>query len=115
MRRIASWSFLLPWTGLLRKKIKEAGLHSNDFVFGLTDSGRMELHRALQLLRRLPPGVTEMYFHPAAMFCPELQKEAPGYLHVSEFAALIDPSFAQAIADLKIKQVGFGDLPFPGI
>jgi len=111
IRGLASWLFLLPWTALLRRKIRNAGMNSNDFVFGLRDSGRMELDRVLKLLRRLPAGVTEMYFHPAARPCPELEKEAPGSRHVSEFAALIDPAFARAIAEHKIRQVGFGDLP----
>lgn len=111
IRRIVSWASLLPWTGLLRKKIRKAGIYSNDYVFGLGDSGRMELDRVLRILQHLPSGVTEMYFHPAARFCRELQQETPGYRHVSEFAALVDPAFARAIADLKIKQVGFGDLP----
>jgi len=110
-RRLASWIFLLPWTGLLRKKIRRAGIYSNDRVFGLGDSGRMELNTVLRILQRFPSGVTEMYFHPAARLCPELKKEAPGYRHVEEFAALIDPAFVRAIDDLAIKRIGFADLP----
>lgn len=112
--RPASRAFLLPWTGLLRRKIRKAGMYCNDHVFGLGDSGRMEIGRVLQLLNQLRPGVTEMYFHPASRSCPELQIEAPGYRHVEEFTALVDPAFARVIHDLGIKRIGFADLPFPG-
>jgi hypothetical protein len=44
-----------------------------------------------------------------------LQQEAPGGKHVSEFAALLDPAFARAIADHNMRQIGFSDLPLPEI
>ncbi len=111
LRGLPSWLFLLPWTALLRRKIKDARMNANDFVFGLRDSGRMELATVLKLLRLVPDGVSEIYFHPAARPCPALKKEAPWARHIEEFAALIDPSFKQAIADLNMIQIGFGDLP----
>ncbi len=110
-RKIASWLFLLPWTGLLRRKIKAAGISYNDFVFGLGDTGRMELDRVLLYLQHLPPGVSEMYFHPAVRSCPELAREAPGARHVQEFEALTDPAFGKALDKLKIKRVSFCELP----
>jgi len=96
---------------LLKRRIRTAGLQANDFVFGLGDSGRMDLARVRQLLPRLTAGVTEMYFHPAARGCPELQREAPGARHEEEFAALMDPSFRRAIDDLHIRRISFSDLP----
>lgn len=111
VRRFAWSAFLFPWTSLLRHKIRRSGLFCNDYVFGLTDTGRMEAGRVFQLLRNLPDGVSEMYFHPATRSCPELRREAPRGRHVAEFTALVDAAFGRAMADLKIKQIGFGDLP----
>ncbi len=110
-RKIASWLFLLPWTVLLRRKIRAAKVLCNDYVFGLGDTGRMELSRALLYLEHLPQGVSEMYFHPAARYCPELAREAPGALHVQEFEALTAPTFSKALDRLKIKRVSFCELP----
>ncbi len=111
--QLAASLFLLPWTGLLKRKIWAAGLQANDFIFGMRDSGRMESARVLRLLPRLPAGVTEMYFHPAAHGCPELSAEAPGARHEGEFAALTDPEFRRALDDLRIRRISFSDLPLP--
>ncbi|HRR40008.1 MAG TPA: ChbG/HpnK family deacetylase, partial [Syntrophales bacterium] len=109
--KMASWLFLLPWAGLLRRKIRKAGVHSNDFVFGLGDTGSMGLQKVLRFLDRLPPGVTEMYFHPAVRNCPELSRESGHSRHVLEFAALVDPAFRRALAAAKIRRISFCDLP----
>ena len=37
----------------------------NDQIFGLAHSGAMDEARLLQILPALPPGVTEIYLHPA--------------------------------------------------
>jgi len=109
--KIASWLFLLPWVGLLRRKIREAGVQSNDFVFGLGDTGSMGLQKVLRFLDCLPPGVTEMYFHPAVRSCPELSRESGHSRHVLEFAALVDPTFRRALTAAKIRRISFCDLP----
>jgi len=40
-------------------------------------------------LATLPPGLTELYAHPATHRDPELIRLMPGYDHVAEFAALM--------------------------
>jgi hypothetical protein len=54
-----------PVVAALRRRLRRAGLVSNDHVFGIAWSGAMVEERVLGLLPHLPPGVSEIYFHPA--------------------------------------------------
>ena len=57
--------FLGPWVWLLSQRLRRAGVRSNDWLFGLFDTGAMDSTRVLALLPHLPPGLSEMMFHPA--------------------------------------------------
>ncbi len=54
------------WTRVLRRQARRAGLRLNDHVFGIAWSGHMTAERLLRLAPQLPPGLSEIYFHPAA-------------------------------------------------
>ena len=77
-----------PWATWLRARIRRAGLITADAVFGLAWSGAMTKSRVAALLRRLPPGFVEIYFHPATT--DAFAGAAPGYRYAEEFAALCD-------------------------
>ena len=70
--------------------------------------------RILALLPHLPPGVTELYCHPAVGTTPALAAAMPGYRHADELAALLSPAVRQRIAELGISVVGYGDLAAAG-
>ena len=89
---------LHSWTRLLRRQATNAGLFTNDAAFGLAWSGHMTRHRLLRLIPHLPPGVSELYFHPAASRDPTLDRLMPDYEHEAELAALLDPEIAAALA-----------------
>jgi chitin disaccharide deacetylase len=108
--KLSGWLFLLPWMTLLKIRIRQARLCSNDFVFGMYDSGRMEEDLVLRILRQLPEGVTELYFHPATRRCPELDRRLPAYHHRQEFDALLSESVRNAVFSAGIQSVAFGDL-----
>ena len=109
-RKLVSGLFLRPWLSLLKKQLGGARVRSNHFVFGMNDSGNMNLDLVLRFIRYLPPGVTEMYFHPATRRCPEMDRNQKNYRYEEEFAALTSPAFRQALLDLDIQSIGFGDL-----
>ena len=109
-RKLAFGLFLRPWLALLKKQLGRAGVLSNHFIFGMNDSGNMNLDLVLRFIRHLPPGVTEMYFHPATRRCPEMDRNQKSYCYEEEFAALMSPAFRQALLDLDIQSIGFGDL-----
>jgi hopanoid biosynthesis associated protein HpnK len=113
LRRGLEAAALAPWTRLLRSRLRRARIKTNDFVFGLADTGRMEERLVLRQLRELPEGVTEMYFHAATRRCPEIDRTMAGYRHEAELAALTSERVCGALASLGIQPIAFGDLPAP--
>ncbi len=109
-RKVLSWLFLLPWLALLKNRLRQAQLCSNHFVFGMNDSGNMNLDLVLRFLKYLPPGVTEIYFHPASRRCLELNPTLQNYHSQEEFAALTSSALREALLASHIQCVGFSDL-----
>jgi hopanoid biosynthesis associated protein HpnK len=99
-----------PWVERLRRRMRLAGLHVNDHVFGLAWSGGMTEDRVLRLLPHLPDGVSEIYFHPATRRAARLAAAMPGYRHPDELAALLSPAVREGIAALGIDLSTYGDL-----
>jgi chitin disaccharide deacetylase len=80
---------LHQWTRLLRYQARRAGLTTNDHCFGLCWSGHMTADRVRCLMKHLPDGISEVYFHPATNCDALLRRLMPDYEHESEFAALL--------------------------
>ena len=96
------------WIGLMRWRLDRAGLAHNDQVLGLLQSGGLDEAAVLALLRRLPPGVTELYCHPA--ISDEAAARALGYRQADEFAALMSTEVARALREGGVMPVAFCDL-----
>src|SRR5262249_53157047 len=79
---------LAPWVKFMRLRIVRAGLRHNDTLLGLRTSGHLDEASLLDLLSRLPAGITELYCHPAIRRTPQLAAMMPGYDNEAEFAAL---------------------------
>jgi chitin disaccharide deacetylase len=89
---------LHAWSRLLRAQVRRAGMASSDSVFGLAWSGGMTAGRVRRLLEALPEGGdVEIYFHPASRREALLERLMPGYDHVGELAALLDPGVRAAL------------------
>jgi hopanoid biosynthesis associated protein HpnK len=99
-----------PAVAALRRRLRRAGLATNDQIFGIAWSGEMIEERILRLLPHLPPGDSELYFHPASRTSPALAAEMPGYRHEDELRALLSPAVRRWVADLGIRLIGYGDL-----
>lgn len=110
MGRAAVTLLLLPWTALLKHRLRRAGIRYNDYVFGLHDTGRLTQRLALGWVAHLPDGVTEWYFHPATRRCPELAATMPDYRHEEEFQSLISPVLRQAVIARGITRTAFSEL-----
>lgn len=89
---------LRAWTQVLRGRLRRAGMTAPAQVFGLAASGRMTEATVLGILADLPPGDTELYFHPATGRDPLLDRLMPGYRHEAELAALLSPAVRRAAA-----------------
>jgi chitin disaccharide deacetylase len=92
---------------VLRARFRRAGVMTPDQVFGLRWSGAMTPARLAGLIERLPPGVTEIYSHPAVG--NDHPGSTPGYRYSEELAALVSPEVAARVARLDIRRGGFLD------
>jgi hopanoid biosynthesis associated protein HpnK len=100
-------AFVAPWTRLLARRTRRAGLRAPDHVFGLAWSGAMSAARLGGLLPRLPAGLTEIYFHPATR--DGFEDSAPGYRYADELAALTDPHVIALTRRPDVTLGGFSD------
>ncbi|MDE2373676.1 MAG: PTS cellobiose transporter, partial [Hyphomicrobiales bacterium] len=74
---------------------------------GLAWSGAMTRTRVAALLEHLPPGLIEIYLHPAMI--DAFAGAAPGYRYAEEFAALCDPACIAAARRSGYALGGYGD------
>jgi len=98
---------LHAWARLARARIRRAGMLVPDRVFGLRWSGHMSAERLEGLIRALPPGLAEIYLHPATN--GGFAGAAPGYAYGAELAALLSPSVARALSESGARRGGFAD------
>lgn len=99
---------LLPWLILLKRRLREAHLRSNHFVFGMNESGNMSVGLVLRFIKHLPPGVTEIYFHPASYQGTEFDRVMRS--NQEEFEILMNPILLKALLASEIQRIGFIDL-----
>ncbi len=109
-RRLAAWILLSPLIGLMKSRLRRSRVRSNDFIFGMADSGSMTEELLLRYLRYLPEGVTEIYFHPATRRCAEIARTMPNYRHVEELEALTSNRVRTAFDTAGIQRIAFSDL-----
>lgn len=102
--------FYRPWIERLRRRLRGAGLFVNDQVFGLAWSGNFDEERWLRLIPHLPPGVTEIYLHPATGRTPALVAAMPGYHQEQELASLLSPAVQSRIAASGVTLASYSDL-----
>lgn len=103
-------ALLRPWLRLLARRLDRAGIAHNDAVVGIAHSGAMDEAVVLTALRALPPGITEIYLHPATQSGSAIAPSMPGYRHADELAALLSPRVRAAIDALDVPRGGFTDL-----
>lgn len=82
------------YAGRMRSRLRRAGIRSADQVFGLAWSGAMTSGRLAAILDRLPPGLSEIYLHPATR--DDFAGHAPGYHYNAEYSALSDRRVIEA-------------------
>ena len=101
---------LSPWLALMRRRLRQAHLEANDRLYGLADSGAMSEQRLLEILTRLPPGVSEIYLHPATLGGERISASMAGYRHTEELAALLSPAVRAALSAGAVQLGGYGDI-----
>lgn len=106
--RFANSAFLLPWLSLMRLRLRLEGIATNDYVFGMIDTGHMTPERVRAYLGHLPRGVSELYVHPATHTWPEAFP--PDYDFAGEFAALVDPQVIARVRASDVRPTTFTEL-----
>jgi chitin disaccharide deacetylase len=107
---LTSTRLLTPWLALMRARLRRAGMACNDQLFGLGHSGRMDEARLLQVLAALPPGVTEIYLHPATASGAAITPSMADYRHGAELTGLLSPAVRAALSDSGIRLGGYADI-----
>lgn len=102
-------ALLAPWNALMKRRLRAAGMPHNDSVFGIAASGAMDEKTLLAILARLPPGITEIYLHPATVSGSAIAASMSGYRHADELAALLSPRVRAAAAAAGIRHGGYVD------
>jgi hopanoid biosynthesis associated protein HpnK len=95
--RLLSSLFYFAHTRRMRRRLREAGIPSNDHLFGLNDSGALIEPLLLGLLDHLPDGISEIYCHPATRSWKGSDNLPSGYRPGSELAALLSPAVKEAM------------------
>jgi hopanoid biosynthesis associated protein HpnK len=108
---VLSSSLLAPWIAVMKRRLRAARVPHNDQVFGLAASGAMDEATLLEILARLPPGVTEIYLHPATESGAAIASSMQEYRHAEELAALLSPRVREAIVARDLGQGGYADAP----
>jgi hopanoid biosynthesis associated protein HpnK len=96
-----------PWTALLGTRLRRHGLAAPDRVVGMAWSGAMTERRTAGVLKNLPDGITEIYFHPATV--DTFDGAASGYRYTEELAALIAPGMKELVRGTGARTGGFAD------
>jgi chitin disaccharide deacetylase len=99
--------YVAPWTRLLARRVRRAGLRAPDYVFGLAWSGAMSAARLGQLIRHLHSGLTEIYLHPATR--GGFENCAQGYRYAEELDALMDPNVIALTRQPDVTSGGYSD------
>lgn len=107
---IMTTAVMSPWVLRLRRKLIRAGIHFNQNLFGLHETGAMTEAAWLRIIPRLRQGITEVYCHPAMRRTPLLRKKMPSYRNEEEFAALLSTRVREALEARQVIRTSFGAL-----
>lgn len=88
---------LRAWATLAQRRMRRAGMIVPDQVVGLAWSGSFDAVRMREAVATLPPGLTEIYTHPAT--ADAYPGGAAGYRYRDELAALLDPVVKRRLVD----------------
>jgi hopanoid biosynthesis associated protein HpnK len=89
-----------------RRLLDAYGMRSTDWLFGLHQSGHLTEAYVLGVIGRLPPGITELYFHPAA----NLGGEAPAIEAQREVSILTGAPVRAALEEQGIRLTNFAEI-----
>jgi chitin disaccharide deacetylase len=96
-------ALLSPWIALMKHRLHRARVFHNDRIFGIAASGAMDEAGLLAILARLPPGVSEIYLHPATRSGSAITASMSHYRHAEELDALSSPRVRAALNAVAVR------------
>ena len=87
---------MMPWSLRARRRLRHAGIVTNDALFGLYDTERLTEEAWLRIVPQIRPGLTEVYCHPSVL--------SPS---VHELEALLSPVVRAALDRADIRRTSF--------
>jgi predicted glycoside hydrolase/deacetylase ChbG (UPF0249 family) len=99
-----SFNALSHWA---RPRLQRARLRHPDRMFGLHQTGHMSEEYLLSVLADLPPGVNEVYCHPALIDDEARRWRPADYESEQELAALTSPRVRAAIDQAGIELITY--------
>jgi hopanoid biosynthesis associated protein HpnK len=112
-RRIIRWMIFAALGSRTKRQLRRDGFRTVDRAVGVLDPGHLTEPFLAPYLRRLPDGLTEVFFHPADCPTEPLLKMQRGYEHAAELQALCSPHLRQIINDSGIRLTNFRELALP--
>ena len=106
---VGAAAVLHPWLALVKRRLRRARVLHNDRVFGVSASGAMDESRLLDVIKRLPRGLSEIYLHPAADRGQPMTPSMSAYRHADELAALLSPRVRSSLEASAAARGGFSD------
>ena len=91
-------------------RLRAAGIRTADRVFGMHQTGHVDEPYLLALIRALPPGVSELYCHPAEGRPTPFARQQAGYDHAGEVGALTSPRVRAALEAAGVELVSYPQL-----
>jgi chitin disaccharide deacetylase len=107
---MAATAFLMPWVAMMKARLRAGGIAYNDQVFGIASTGQLDEGTLLDILANLPPGVSEIYLHPATDTQSPITPSMSEYRHSAELAALLSGRVAAAAAATGAARGGYRDV-----
>lgn len=102
-----SFTALSAWAA---PRLRRAGIRHPERMFGLHQTGRVSEDYLLTVLAALPPGVNELYCHPALLDDEARRWRPADYESEQELAGLCSPRVRAAMARAGIERIGYRDL-----
>lgn len=86
------------------------GFLFTDRVYGLLQSGDMNAEYVASIIRNMPEGISEMYFHPCIMPCREYSAWMPGYHPEEELNVLTSTEIRELLRSNSIRLSNYAAL-----
>jgi len=91
-------------------RLRAAGIATADRVYGMHQTGHVDERYLLALVSALPPGLSELYCHPAEGVAPAMAPYQQGYDHAGELAALTSARVREAVRARGVELVSYAQL-----